>query len=56
MENMEKKLRLAVIGCGSIAEIAHFPAIKKHSGVELTAVCDFHEKRAEEAEIGRAHV
>ncbi len=49
MENMEKKLRLAVIGCGSIAEIAHFPAIKKHPGVELTAVCDFHEKRAEEA-------
>lgn len=34
------KFKLGVIGCGSIAEIAHFPAIKNYEGAVLEAVCD----------------
>ena len=33
-------LRLAVIGCGRIAQVAHFPALEKADGVEVVAVCD----------------
>ena len=38
---------LAVLGCGSIAEIAHFPAIDKHPDVDLVAVCDIKEESAQ---------
>jgi len=40
------KLRVGVIGCGSIAQHRHLPeyAVNKH--VELVAVCDIHEERA----------
>jgi predicted dehydrogenase len=41
-------LKVAVIGCGSIAEIAHFPAIAENPELELVAVCDVDEKRARE--------
>lgn len=41
-----KKIRVGVIGCGSIAEIAHFPAIKKFPEVKLVAVCDINEETA----------
>ena len=34
---MKKNLGFAVLGCGSIADIAHFPSIKKTEGVELVA-------------------
>ncbi len=37
---MGKNLSFAVLGCGSIAEIAHFPSIKKTDGAELVACCD----------------
>ena len=43
------KVRLAVIGCGSIAEIAHFPSIKKCPDIELAAVCDYNEEIAKKA-------
>jgi predicted dehydrogenase len=33
-------LRLALIGCGRIAQVAHAPAAEKAEGVQLTAVCD----------------
>lgn len=33
-------LRLGVLGCGPIAQIAHFDAAKKARNVELTALCD----------------
>jgi predicted dehydrogenase len=33
-------LKLGLIGCGRIAQVAHLPAIEKTSGVELVAVCD----------------
>ncbi|GAA2017757.1 Gfo/Idh/MocA family oxidoreductase [Nakamurella flavida] len=37
---MTAPVRLAVIGCGRIAQIAHFPALEKADGIELVAVCD----------------
>jgi predicted dehydrogenase len=36
----ESPLRLALIGCGRIAQVAHLPAAAKADGVELVAVCD----------------
>lgn len=33
-------LRLGILGCGPIAQIAHFDAAKKARNIELTAVCD----------------
>ena len=33
-------VRLGLIGCGRIAQVAHLPAIERTSAVELVAVCD----------------
>ena len=41
-----KNIRLAVIGAGSIAQLAHIPNWKKIPGVELVAVCDVNRTRA----------
>lgn len=41
------KLRVAVIGCGSIAEYRHLPEYNSHPDVEIVAVCDIVEERAE---------
>lgn len=46
---MKKNLGFAVLGCGSIADIAHFPSIKKTEGVELIACCDINEETAKSA-------
>jgi|GEM_PF-370123 len=43
------KFGFGVIGCGSIAEIAHFPAIQKTEGAELVAVMDIDEQAARSA-------
>ncbi|WP_066067049.1 Gfo/Idh/MocA family protein [Neobacillus soli] len=43
-----KKLRVGVIGCGSIAQHRHLPEYKLNQKVELTAVCDIHEDRVNE--------
>lgn len=43
---MKEKIGIGVIGCGSIAELAHFPSIQKHKEIELVAVCDINEDRA----------
>lgn len=43
-----EKLRVGVIGCGSIAQHRHLPEYKANKNVELVAVCDIHEGRAEE--------
>ncbi len=40
-----KKIRFGVIGCGSIAEIAHLPSINRTEGAELIACCDINEER-----------
>jgi predicted dehydrogenase len=43
------KIKVGVIGCGSIAHIAHLPAISSYPETELVAVCDVDKKRAQEA-------
>ena len=43
-----KKVKIAVLGCGSIARIAHFPAISKRDDAELVAVCDTNEQTAKD--------
>jgi predicted dehydrogenase len=35
-----KNLRLALVGVGAAAQIAHIPAIKRMEGIELAALCD----------------
>ncbi|MDQ0231721.1 Gfo/Idh/MocA family protein [Metabacillus malikii] len=42
------KLKIAVIGCGSIAKFRHLPEYKVNQHVEITAVCDIFEERANE--------
>lgn len=44
-----KRIDVGVIGCGSIAEIVHFPLIKKLAKTELVAVCDTNKERVKQA-------
>ena len=37
---LEHRLRVAVVGCGSQAQLAHIPALKQNPAVELAALCD----------------
>jgi predicted dehydrogenase len=37
---MADPVRVALIGCGRIAQVAHLPALEKAAGVELVAVAD----------------
>jgi predicted dehydrogenase len=37
---MSDVMKLGVIGCGRIAQVAHFPALEKADGVEVVVVCD----------------
>lgn len=37
---MAQPVRLALVGCGRIAQVAHLPAIEKADGVSLVAVAD----------------
>jgi predicted dehydrogenase len=37
---MSDRVRLALVGCGRIAQVAHLPAVEKAQGVELVAVSD----------------
>lgn len=46
---MDKTVGFAVIGCGSIAQIAHFPSIKRTPGAVLVACCDIDAETAERA-------
>ncbi len=43
-----EKLRIAVIGCGSIAQNRHLGEYHSHTGVAIVAVCDIVEARAKE--------
>ncbi len=47
VELMEK-LRVAVIGCGSIAKHRHLVEYKQHNQADIVAVCDIVEARAKE--------
>ncbi len=40
-----EKLKVAVVGLGKIAQIAHLPSLKKMDDVEIVAVCDVDEKK-----------
>lgn len=33
-------VRIALIGCGRIAQVAHLPALEKAQGIDLVAVSD----------------
>ncbi|MFB3923272.1 MAG: Gfo/Idh/MocA family protein [Terriglobia bacterium] len=44
-----KEIRMGLVGCGSIAEIAHFPSIARCKEAGLAAVCDIDPARAESA-------
>lgn len=55
-----KKLKIAIIGCGTIANSAHIPAYMKNDKAEIVAFCDIIPERAEAAVekygVGRAVV
>lgn len=36
----ERKLRVAVVGCGTQSQLAHIPSLKQNQSVELVALCD----------------
>lgn len=40
MKKDARLLRLGILGCGLISQIAHFDAVRKARNVELTAICD----------------
>lgn len=46
---MSKTYKLAIIGCGGIANGKHMPSLKKLNNVEMVAFCDIVEHRAIEA-------
>ena len=48
------KLKVAVIGCGSIAQHRHLVEYKNNPNVEIVAVCDIVEGRAKET-AGKYH-
>ena len=37
---MTEPIRVAVIGAGGIAQVAHLPVLRKIAGVEVAAICD----------------
>ena len=55
---MDKKLKIAVIGCGSISG-CHLDAYSKNPNVEIYALCDINEKnlhrRAEKYHVTRLY-
>lgn len=42
---MAQKFRIALIGCGDIAETGHVPSLLKHPRFELTTLCDVRPER-----------
>lgn len=46
---MAKTLKIAIIGCGGIANNKHLPSLSKQKAAELVAFCDIIEERAQEA-------
>ena len=45
----DRKLRVAIIGCGGIANGKHMPSLSKIEAVEMVAFCDLVKERAEKA-------
>jgi len=46
---VDKKVKVAIVGCGGIANGKHMPALAKLENVEMVAFCDIVRSRAEEA-------
>jgi predicted dehydrogenase len=46
LDQSARRVRLGVIGCGSIAEKSHLPGIERTSSVELAAVADLDESKS----------
>lgn len=44
---MEKKFTIAVVGCGRIAQGAHFPALSTLEGIRIKYACDLIEEKAQ---------
>ena len=42
-----KTLKVGIVGCGSIANGKHLPAMKRHGGFEIVAFCDLIQERAQ---------
>jgi len=40
MQKEERRLRVGILGCGPIAQIAHFDAVRKARNADLHALCD----------------
>ncbi|MBI4324455.1 MAG: gfo/Idh/MocA family oxidoreductase, partial [Chloroflexi bacterium] len=40
MKKDSRLLRLGILGCGPISQIAHFDAVRKARNAELYAICD----------------
>ena len=47
MKTMEKKVNVAVIGCGTIANAAHIPSYLKNDKAEIKYFCDILLHKAE---------
>lgn len=46
---MSNKLKIAIIGCGGIANGKHMPSLARQEDAEMVAFCDIVEERAQEA-------
>ncbi|MNO18380.1 putative oxidoreductase YcjS [compost metagenome] len=46
---MSNKLKIAIIGCGGIANGKHMPSLSRQKNAEMVAFCDIIEERAQEA-------
>ncbi len=40
MSEKSERLRIGILGCGPIAQMAHFDACRKSRNAELYAICD----------------
>lgn len=43
---MSDKLKIAIIGCGGIANGKHMPSLSRQQNAEMVAFCDIVEERA----------
>lgn len=44
---MREKIKVAVIGCGAIAESAHFPNLLNIPNIEIVGICDVNKERVD---------
>src|SRR2546430_16704057 len=44
---MSDPLRVAVVGAGAIAQVAHLPVLRRRAGVEIACICDYDLSKAQ---------